>query len=355
MSSPLLPLSGDRRASSVRVLVVDDYGPFRRFVCSTLKQRSDLQIIGEASDGLEAVQKAEELRPDLIVLDIGLPALNGVEAARRIRKLSPESKILLLTQESSADVVQEVLSMGALGYVVKAHAASELLTAVVTVCQGRQFVSRGISGCDRTGTMDTQRPEHVGNKEALPTLAPGKAEIDRSHAVEFYPDDASLLLGFTRFIESALGAGNAVIAVLTEPHMNNLFQRLQAQGLNAGAAIEQGCLIPLDVAETLSSFLVNDVPDPVRFQKVAGDLVAAAAKAAKGEHPRVAACGECAPTLWAQGKADAAVQVEHLWDEIARTCDIDILCGYVLNGFQREQESHIYEKICAEHSVVSPR
>ncbi|MGC1450704.1 MAG: response regulator transcription factor [Candidatus Sulfotelmatobacter sp.] len=98
---------------SVRVLVVDDYEPFRRFVCSTLEQRPDLQIIGEVSDGLEAVQKAEELQPDLIVLDIGLPTLNGIEAARRIRKLSPESRIVVLSQEFSADVVQEALRLGA--------------------------------------------------------------------------------------------------------------------------------------------------------------------------------------------------------------------------------------------------
>jgi DNA-binding NarL/FixJ family response regulator len=338
--------------SSVRVLVVDDYEPFRRFVCSIMGKRPDLKVIGEASDGLEAVQKAEELQPDLIVLDIGLPTLNGIEAARRIRKLSPESKILVLTQESSAAVVQEVLSLGALGYVVKAHAGSELLAAVEAVCQGRQFVSRGISGHNCTSATDAQVPDQPYRNEALPSLQPRKEAIDRTHAVQFYSDDASFLVGFTRFIEAALNAGKAVIVVVTESHRTDLFQRLQAQGLNINTAIERGSLIPLDVTETLSTFMVNDLPDPVRFLKVAGDLVEAAAKAATGEHPRVAACGECAPTLWAQGKADAAIQVEHLWDEIAKTCELDILCGYMLNSFQREQESHIYEKICAEHSSV---
>lgn len=81
--------------STFRVLVVDDYEPFRRFVCSTLAKKPELQIVAEASDGLEAVHKAEELRPDLIVLDIGLPTLNGIEAARRIRKLSPNPKYFL--------------------------------------------------------------------------------------------------------------------------------------------------------------------------------------------------------------------------------------------------------------------
>jgi DNA-binding NarL/FixJ family response regulator len=98
------------------------------------------------SDGLEAVQKAEELKPDLIVLDIGLPTLNGIEVARQIRRLVPDSKILFLSQESSADVVREALSLGALGYVVKAHAGTELLAAVQAVLQGNQFVSKGIIG-----------------------------------------------------------------------------------------------------------------------------------------------------------------------------------------------------------------
>jgi DNA-binding NarL/FixJ family response regulator len=126
--------------SSLRVLVVEDFAPFRQFVCSTLGKRSDLQVICEASDGLEAVQKAEELKPDLILMDIGLPTLNGIEAARRIRKLSPESKIIFLTQESSADVVQQALSLGARGYVLKTRAVGELLTAVEAVISEKQFV-----------------------------------------------------------------------------------------------------------------------------------------------------------------------------------------------------------------------
>src|SRR5271163_3068846 len=125
--------------SVVRILVVDDLEPWRRFVSSTLQGQPDLEVISGVSDGLEAVQKAEELQPDLIVLDIGLPKLNGIEAARRIRKLVPKSKIIFVSQESSADVVQEALGLGALGYVLKPHAGSELLAAVGAVLKDRQF------------------------------------------------------------------------------------------------------------------------------------------------------------------------------------------------------------------------
>lgn len=339
--------------SSVRVLVVDDYEPFRRFVRTTLEKRPELQIVREASDGLEAVRASEELRPDLIILDIGLPTLNGIEAARRIRKLSAESKILFVSQESSWDVVQEALSSGGLGYVVKAYAARELVAAVEALCQGGQYIGSGISDPNRTGVTPAQNPKRLFDREPIPT--PSRGNGAGSHAVQFYADDESLLVGFTRFIEAALKVGNAVVVVATGLHHNHLVQRLQARGLNIGAAIGQGTYIPLNVAETLSTFIVDDLPDPVRFHKVASDLLATAAKAAKGENPRIAACGECAPTLWAQGNADAAVQVEHLWDEITKITNIDILCGYVLSTFQREQESQVYERICAEHSVVYPR
>jgi DNA-binding response OmpR family regulator len=326
---------------------VEDFERFRRFITSTLQKRPGVRVICEVSDGLEAVQRAQELQPDLIVLDIGLPTLNGIEAARRIRKLSPESKILFLSQESSVDAVQEALSLGAQGYVVKAHAGSELLAAVEAVLQGNQFVSSGLSGHWFTAQVPQFRQE-----EGLTLPAPTKVEIIHNHTVHFYPDDASFLLGFTRFVLFALKAGNAAIILATESHRKDLLQRLQSHDVDIAAAIEQGSLISLDVAETLSAFMVNDQPDLVRFSKVADDLITMARTAAKSEHPRVAACGECAPTLWAQGKADAAVQVEHLWDEVAKIYDLDILCGYVLKSAQREQEQGVYERICAEHSRV---
>src|SRR6266576_2415993 len=125
----------------IRVFVVDDYEPFRRFVTSTVGEQPELQTIGEASDGLEAVRKAQELQPDLILLDIGLPTLNGIEAARQIRERTPKSKILIVSENRSQDIVHEVLRRGAAGYVVKSDVATELLPAVEAVLKGKQFVS----------------------------------------------------------------------------------------------------------------------------------------------------------------------------------------------------------------------
>lgn len=127
------PSPGLSRAAPVRVLVVEDVAAFRELICLALGKRPDLQVIGEATDGLEAVQKATELKPDLVLMDIGLPSLNGIEAARRIRKLVPESKIIFLSTDSSAEVVRGALSVGAQGYVVKANARRELFPTIEKV------------------------------------------------------------------------------------------------------------------------------------------------------------------------------------------------------------------------------
>lgn len=132
--------------SSVRVLVVEDFEPFRRFLCSKLGESPQLLVIGEASDGLDALHKAEELQPDLVLLDIGLPKMNGIETCRKLRKLAPESKIIFVTQESSADVVQAALSAGANGYVLKTFAPRDLMAAVDAVVLGEQFGSQEVWG-----------------------------------------------------------------------------------------------------------------------------------------------------------------------------------------------------------------
>ena len=127
-----------------RVLVADDFEPWRNYACSELRKRDGAYSVQQTADGLETVQRAHELQPDLILLDISLPKMHGIDAARQIRSKCPKSKILFVSEDRSLDIVREALSTGARGYVVKSD-GSELLAAVEAVRQGRFFVSKSLA------------------------------------------------------------------------------------------------------------------------------------------------------------------------------------------------------------------
>lgn len=129
----------------VRILVVEDHSVVRKAICLLLSSDPALCVICQTADGEQAVQKAEELQPDLALLDISLPGISGIETARRIRSVSPKSQIIFLSQHDSPQVVRLALNMGGQGYVAKSDAGSELLNAIREVREGRQFVSQRIA------------------------------------------------------------------------------------------------------------------------------------------------------------------------------------------------------------------
>jgi DNA-binding NarL/FixJ family response regulator len=315
---------------AVRILVVEDHEPFRRYFCSTLDQGADFQVIGQASDGLEAIQKAQELQPDLILLDVGLPKVNGFQAARQMRKLAPLAKILFISQEFSFDMVEAALRLGALGYVHKLRAQSDLLPAVKTILRGKYFVSGVIRGAFGEVMTDT------------PAIR---------HEVQFWSEDAICVQSFTEFTASTMKAGKAAIVIATESHRAAVLDGLSAKKWDVRGAIQRGVLIPLDVTESLSTFMLNENLDPARFFDIAGDLIEEVVKAAQGEHaPRVGICRECPPVLFATGNVAQALRLEHLWGLIAHTSVLDLLCGYSSAMFEKHNDC--FESICAEHSAV---
>jgi len=316
---------------TIRILMVDDYKDWRCKVRVLLQTRPEWQVICEVSDGPEAVQKAEELKPDLILLDIGLPTLNGIEVARRIRRLSFNPRIIFLSADNSLDTVHVAMDTGAQGYVYKPHAQNDLLAAIDAVLRGGKFVSSILEG-HKSDARESKSPHR--------------------HEVLFYADEALLLDRFANFIAAALAAGDVAVAVANEPHRESLGRRLKAQGVDVEAALRDGTYISLDVAKTLSTFIVNDMPDANLFLEVMGGFIRSAAKAGKGTHPRVAACGECAPLLRARGKEEAAIRLEQLWDQLVTTYQVDILCGYASSSFRGEEGEDVYERICAAHSAI---
>lgn len=315
---------------AVRILVVDDHEPFRRHFCSTLEQRAGFQVIGQASDGLEAIEKAEESQPDLILLDVGLPKLNGLEAARRMRKLAPLAKILFISQEFSFAMVEAALRLGASGYVHKLRVQSDLLPAIESVLRDKYFVSGVVKG------------------------GFGEAPIDKPairHEVQFCADDAACVQSFTDFTASTIRAGKAAIVIVTDSHRADILKGLSTNGFDVNSAIQGGSLIPLDVNETLSTLMLREIVDPAHFFDVASDLIETAASTSQREQPpRVGLCRECPPAILSDGELVQALRLEQLWTLIAHTSVVDLLCGYPSANFETHKD--IVDRICAEHSAI---
>lgn len=253
-------------AEPVRVLVVDDYPAWRQFVCRALLARPTWQVIGQVSDGLEAVQKALDLQPDLIVLDIGLPTIDGIEAARRMRTAAPDSKILFLSENRSLEIAEAAFRTGAAGYVVKSSAVPELLPALDAVLQGDRFVCRGLAGRD----LISLRDGIFGR---------------RSHQIELYNGDSSFVDGFATTIEAALRSGKAMIVIASESHLGSIQQRLKADSVDVGAAVERKSYMPFELTDSLSTV---DGHGAGRSIGDAFRLIAEMVLAAKKEHTHVA-------------------------------------------------------------------
>ncbi len=264
--------------STLRVLIVDDYEPWRRFILSSLQKWPELQVVGEASDGQEAVQKSQELQPDLILLDIGLPTMNGIEAARQIQQQSPNSRILFCSENLSPDVAEAALRAGAGGYLVKSDAGSDLLSAVTSVIRGKRFVSRTLAGHAFAETSDS-------------------GVRDQEHVVQFYTDDAVLLDELAALFRGSLGEGRSVAAIMTSSHRSGLERRLLPQGVDVSEATQNGRLCMLDADQALSEFMEPAGPSRERFLLQFGNILRTLQAATVAKRSEVVVFGEMVAVL----------------------------------------------------------
>jgi CheY-like chemotaxis protein len=300
-----------------------------------LRRSRRWEVVGEASDGVRAIQEVHALDPDLILLDVELPTLSGIEAARRILPRNPHSKILFVSAHRSWDIVGAALGTGARGYIHKPDSGHELVPAMETILDGGRFISGSLIG--RAFEKKT-RGRH--------------AHRPRCHEAGFYSDDTFLLDDYASFAEAALNAGKILVVAASESHRHDLHWRLRARGLDVDSAVRQQKYLTFDVADALSAYMVEGWPDESRFWAASTAFMMAAGMASRQDHPRVAAVGEGSAYLLRQGRADAAVRLERLGDEFARTFNVDSFCGY-----QTELLPHddVLQRIGQEHSAVHSR
>ena len=321
---------------SYRVLVVDDFEPWRRHIRSTLGESSRWRIVGEAVDGADAVEKAADLRPDLILLDVGLPMVNGIEAARRILAHDPNIKILFVSEHQSWEIAEAALCTGARGYICKSDSGRELSPAMDAIVEGRRFVAARFGG----------RIVESTNKHVL---------NNRRHEALFYSRSELLLDEWASLAEDALNAGATFIVVTGNDRHCRLQAMLEARGVNFVRAVRDGRYVSLTVPEAISQWMVNGLPDETRFWAAVTSVMLAAAKASTAEQPQVVACGECAPSLCAEGDAESAIRLEQLWDEVAQTYRLDVFCGYASDACRCDDAEGMLARLRETHTATYAR
>jgi DNA-binding NarL/FixJ family response regulator len=315
---------------SPRVLVVDDHELWRQAVTNTLGHSRRCHIVGEAQDGVQAIEQAAALQPDLVLLDVELPAMNGIEAARRIRDLAPAARILFVSAYRTWDIVEAAFATGARGYLVKSDFGDGWLPAVNALVGGRRFVSATLTGRGQGWT-------------------PSRAA---RHEIGFYADESLLAAGYTRFAQAALDAGKALILCADQSRGDAVHCGLQAAGIDVALADRQRRVFRIGVDDAFSTFIIDGSVREDRFWEAATSLVARAAGAARCAPPGVAVCGDGTATLLREGKVDAAIQLERLWNEVASTFNVDVFCPYLTTDIQRHQDPAVMHRLCREHTAV---
>jgi len=185
-----------------------------------------------------------------------------------------------------------------------------------------------------------------------PLLQRVESTPQSDHIVYFYQESNSLLDSLSEFIGSALGAGNGAIIIATKRHLDGLQQRLNARGLDTQKASRQGRYVALDASGTLSQIMVNDMPDEGRFAAVVGRAMSRISATLKSPRPEIAAFGEMVALLWTDGKIEAAIRLEQLWNELSRKHSFSLRCAYPMIGCRGEKNIQPGGRSCAEHSAA---
>lgn len=201
-----------------RILVADDHEVVRRGLCGLLRAQPDWEVCGEATNGREAVEKVLELKPEVVILDVGMPTLNGLEATRQILKVSPRTKILILTLHDSDQVVQEVLNAGARGFLLKSDAARDLVAAVEALRRDKIYFTPKVASMVLNGYL---RRDHVPASPEVPSrsrLTPREREIVQLLAEGKSSKEVAVALGLS--VKTA------------ETHRSNIMRKLELHSVS---------------------------------------------------------------------------------------------------------------------------
>jgi CheY-like chemotaxis protein len=322
---------------SVEVLIVDDQARFRRLLRSLIESQPEYRVCGEASDGMEAIQKVDQLHPDLVLMDINMPRMNGLEATRIIRRESPDCNVVIVSQNDARVTRDQARSADANGFVTKSDLIRDLLPEIGRVAM------ENISKLGETKESAAKGEPWCG---LLADAAP------RDHIVQLYQDQQFLNRAVCRFAAAAIANGEGVILVPTIAHWDAFRPRLESEGVDVKAAEKRGQLTIVDADNLLPSFMRDGMPDTPVFLGLAASVVSQAR--GEGRYPKVRWWGEMVNILWERGDVAASMNLEDLFDQLADQEDIAIFCSFLMDNFNGDVHARMLPRLSENHSHLIP-
>lgn len=342
------------QSSCIRLLVVEDYDPFQRLIESVLGNSPDVQIMDVVSDGLEAIQTASKLKPDVLLIDVGLPTTNGFEAARGILESAPQCKIIFVTQHLSADLVREAFKSGARGYIAKTDIVRELLPGIRAVLAGDPYISSGLGINDSEFEAEPKRPLTTRSPNVVALQAREQdAQMRRGHTLHVYSDEEDILSISASLVGTAVSSGQSVLVIGRQSLRRRLIPTLRSAGLELGRLVEGCNYVSLDADDTASRFMAGGRPSSDRFRGMFGELIETLIRAAKcTDSPKLTVISQYTAVVRAARPPRGTIQVEELWNELARCYDAYIVCAYPISMFRGGEDVEELKAICERHSAV---
>jgi DNA-binding NarL/FixJ family response regulator len=353
----------------LRILIVDDHESVRRGVRSLLSGREEWSICGEAEDGLEAIEKAKRLQPDIVLMDITMPRMDGVQATKVIRQKVPEAKVILISQNGSSVGRRQAADADARDFVAKIDLSRDLLPTIERVAgQRNPKMMSDRRGGERVALSDVLPASPPSSEEpAFKQKMGGRMSQDiqnepwcglldaaapRDHIVQLYQDEQFLSRAVCRFAVSAINHGEGVILVPTSAHWNALRPRLEAEGVDIKAAQSCGQLTVVDADKLLPQFMRNAMPDAPLFLGLAGETVA---QARGGDRfTKVRWWGEMVNVLWERGDVAASMGLEDLFHKLAHDRNIAIFCSFLMDNFDGDVHARMLPRLGQNHSHLIP-
>jgi CheY-like chemotaxis protein len=345
----------------MRILIVDDSELMRRGIRSLLGKRTDWLVCGEAKDGLEATEKARELRPDVVLMDLSMPRMGGAEAIRILRAEFPDTAVIIVSQNDPDVLRRHAAELGAYGYIAKGDLTRDLVDMVERVGGNDRslpdsfYLSRSVRAVEDGRGVSADRKVAGGERvqkglaEAWSSVLTGAGP--RDHIVQLYQDQQFLNRAVCRFAAAAIANGEGVILIPTIAHWDAFKSRLKDE-VDVKAAEERGQLTIVNADEFLPAFLRDGMPDSPVFLALAANVVSRAR--GEGRYPKVRCWGEMVSLLWERGDIAASMNLEDLFDQLAQQQNMAVFCSFLMDNFDGEVHARILPRLGENHSHLIP-